>query len=175
MRDAVVLHRDLRATVDARLTTGVPGYDARPVVGDFQPTRWSARLAGGRLETRWTRAVDEEGGDGTVPKVSAVPHEHLEGWRNVAFVGQKHASLQNDTAVVDHVGGVLRATPLSVVDVFPAADEAIAMEVEDALSTGYASNRRAGSAPRRCSGWSTVRRTWPVGAGTARRGSRRCG
>lgn len=131
--DSLALHRQVRAAVDARLATGAPGYDVRPVVGDFQRTRWAARRVGDRVESRYLRSLDEEGGDGTVPRVSAVPHELLEGWRNVAFVGQRHASLQNDGAVLDHVGGVLRATRL--VDVFPAADESVSLEVDDALTS----------------------------------------
>lgn len=128
---AVTLQRELRAAVDSRLRSGDPGYDVRPVIGDFQRTRWAAQRVGDRVESRYLRALDEEGGDGTVPKVSAVPHELMDGWRNAAFVSQKHASLQNDRPVIDHVGGVLRAKPLQVVDVFPAVDEAVALEVDD--------------------------------------------
>ena len=131
VRAAVTLHRELRAAVDSRLQSGDPGYDIRPVIGDFQRTRWSAERVGDRVESRYLRTLDEEGGDGTVPKISAVPHELMDGWRNVAFVSQKHASLQNDGPVIDHVGGILRAKPLKAVDVFPAADEAVALEVDD--------------------------------------------
>ena len=131
VRESVTLHREIRGAVDARLAAGGKGYDLRPVIGDFQRTRWAARLVGDRAESRWMRALGEEGGDGTVPKVSAVPHELLEGWRNVAFVGQRHASLQNDGPVIDHVGGVLRTIPLTPVDVFPAATEAVSLELDD--------------------------------------------
>jgi pimeloyl-ACP methyl ester carboxylesterase len=131
LRAAVTLHRELRAAVDARMVGGQPGYDIRPVVGDFQRTGWSARLVCGKVEIGVMRALDEDGGDGTVPKVSAVPHELLEGYLNVSFVSQRHASLQNDGPVLDHIGGVLRAVPVSVKEIFPAPDESVSLELDD--------------------------------------------
>lgn len=131
MRAAVDLHRQLRARVDQRLRSGDPGYDIRPVLGDFQRTRWAARLSGGRIETLWARGPEESGGDGTVPKLSAVPHELMAGWRNAAFFSQRHASLQNDDRVLDHVGGALTAPALAPPNVFPAVNESVSLEVED--------------------------------------------
>ncbi|MFF0817923.1 hypothetical protein ACFYVR_22570 [Rhodococcus sp. NPDC003318] len=131
VRDAVDLHRQLRARVDERLRAGDLGYDVRPVIGDFQRTRWAARFTGNRIESLWTRGPDESGGDGTVPKLSAIPHEAMEGWRNAAFVGQRHASLQNDGPVLDHFGGLLTAQRLAPPDVFPAEREAVSLEVDD--------------------------------------------
>jgi pimeloyl-ACP methyl ester carboxylesterase len=128
---AITLHRDLRNAVDARLAAGGEGYDVRPVIGDFQRTRWAAVKHGRTVEARFVRAAGEEGGDGTVPKVSASPHELLEGFQQAAFVSQRHASLQNDDPVLDHVGGLLRRVVLDPVDVFPAGDTAVTLEVED--------------------------------------------
>jgi pimeloyl-ACP methyl ester carboxylesterase len=131
---AITLARQLRTTVDERLAAGDEGYEIRPVIGDFQRTRWAARrLADGQIQSLWMRALDEDGGDGTVPRVSAIPHELLRGWRNAALVGQKHASLQNDGPVLDHVSGVLRLKPMEAVDVYPAPDENAALEVDDVL------------------------------------------
>jgi pimeloyl-ACP methyl ester carboxylesterase len=128
---AITLHRDLRSAVDARLAAGDKGYDVRPVIGDFQRTRWAAVRNGAKVEARFVRAGGEDGGDGTVPKVSASPHELLEGFQQAAFVGQRHASLQNDDPVLDHIGGLLRRVDLDPVDVFPAGDTAVGLEVED--------------------------------------------
>ncbi len=132
MRAALGLHRELRAAVDARLERGDPGYVVRPVIGHFQPTGWAARLAGGgRIEALTLRELREQGGDGTVPTISATPHEALKSQRNLAFFSQRHASLQNDDAVHDHLGGLLVTESLDPVDVFAAPDEAIALEVAD--------------------------------------------
>jgi pimeloyl-ACP methyl ester carboxylesterase len=130
LADALALHRALRAAVDAQ---GAPllRYDIRPLVGDSQRTRWGASLTNDRVAVRFDRGPGEDGGDGTVPRVSAMPHELLNGWRNAAFFSEKHASLQNDDAVFDHVAGVLRAQPIDLLDIFPAGDIPVALETED--------------------------------------------
>ena len=130
LKTAIKLQRDLRSAVDARIAVTGRGYDVRPVVGDFQDTGWAARRTGKSIEVMAFRRPEEEGGDGTVPKVSAVPHESLAGWVNATFVAQKHGSLQNDEPVFNHLAGVLRSDPIGP-DVFPAADDAIALEVDD--------------------------------------------
>ena len=164
VRAAVTLHRELRAAVDSRLRSGEPGYDIRPVIGDFQRTRWAAQRVGDRVESRYLRALDEEGGDGTVPKISAVPHELMRGWRNVAFVSQKHASLQNDGPVIDHVGGLLVSKPLNPVDVFPATDESVSLEVDDVTTTEPLVVRARAADPATA----LVARCAPVAGGPAR-------
>ena len=143
--DAIELARDLRATVDSRLATGERnGYDVRAVIGDFQRTKWAARrLPDGRIEPMWMRTLSEDGGDGTVPRVSAMPHELLNGWHNATFVGQRHASLQNDGPVLDHVAGLLRIRPTGSVPVF-ADVENLSLEVAD-VPLGEPLEIRAGS------------------------------
>ncbi len=78
---AIGLHRRLRAAVDEHRSGdygGTGGYDIRPVVGDFQVTKSSAGIDAGRLEISNLRGGADERGDGTVPKVSAMPHELLD-------------------------------------------------------------------------------------------------
>ncbi|MFG2333980.1 hypothetical protein ACGFMM_30780 [Streptomyces sp. NPDC048604] len=88
-----------------------PAWDShqvvyQPIVGMDQPTRQSARLVDGKLETLLTRGDHDEGGDGTVPKLSAA----LSGTENAStFVPQRHASLQNQDAMLDHLKGVLQS------------------------------------------------------------------
>lgn len=129
--EAIALHRTLRKAVDDRLATNGPGYEVRPVIGDFQRTLWAATLNGANVQTRFMRAAGEEGGDGTVPKVSASPHELLEEFSQATFVSQKHASLQNDDPVIDHIGGLIRRLKFDTVPVFPATDAAVSLEVDD--------------------------------------------
>ncbi|MFF2107497.1 lipase/acyltransferase domain-containing protein [Rhodococcus koreensis] len=135
MGAAVRLHRGLRDAVDARLKSEPQGYDIRPVIGDFQPTKWAARLAGSKVETMTVRGPGESGGDGTVPKLSATPHELMTGWKNAAFFSQRHGSLQNDDPVLDHVGGILTTAVLAPPNVFPAVNESVALEVDDVTTT----------------------------------------
>jgi pimeloyl-ACP methyl ester carboxylesterase len=86
-------------------------YEIHPVVGITQPTQQSARLAGGKLQLRRMRRNDEgqdvdEGGDGTVPRVSATPIE-LGNKPNAVYASQIHASLQNAENVQTQLLGVL--------------------------------------------------------------------
>ncbi|WP_406865129.1 hypothetical protein ABZO31_33630 [Streptomyces sp. HUAS MG47] len=88
-----------------------PAWDSRkavyhPIVGMDQPTLQSARLTDGKVETLRTRGDHDESGDGTVPKLSAA----LSGTENArTFVPQRHASLQNQDAMLDHVKGILQS------------------------------------------------------------------
>lgn len=78
-----------------------------PIVGMDQPTRQSARLADTHtVEALMTRGDLDEGGDGTVPKLSAA----LSGTEDArTFVPQRHASLQNQDAMLDHLKGILQS------------------------------------------------------------------
>ncbi|MEU7556158.1 hypothetical protein AB0B01_28160 [Streptomyces sp. NPDC044571] len=77
-----------------------------PIVGMDQPTRQSARLADHKVETLMTRGDSDEGGDGTVPKLSAA----LSGTEDArTFVPQKHGSLQKQAAMLDHLQGILQS------------------------------------------------------------------
>jgi pimeloyl-ACP methyl ester carboxylesterase len=132
--EALTLHRTLREAVDA---VGPPlvRYDIRPVVGDTQRTKWGATLTADGVRVRYSRKPGEDGGDGTVPRLSAVPHELIDGWRNTAFFSEQHGSLQNDGPVFEHLSGVLRSQPVDLRDVFPASDVPVSLEVEDVLTT----------------------------------------
>ncbi|MEU9719632.1 hypothetical protein [Streptomyces sp. NPDC047976] len=77
-----------------------------PIVGMDQPTRQSARITGDKVETLMARGEHDEGGDGTVPKLSAALSGTEE---SSAFVPQKHGSLQNHGAMLDHLKGVLQS------------------------------------------------------------------
>lgn len=86
------------------------GYKTVPVIGTRQPTSQSAELRGGRLTVSrelpdW---IDEflGDGDGTVPRLSAIPIELSEEYRDT-FVPERHGSLQRNIAVLDDLRGRL--------------------------------------------------------------------
>lgn len=136
VKAAIALQRSLRAAVDARLQRGEPGYVVRPIVGDFQRSGWAARIEGGNVRILQSRGPDEWGGDGTVPTVSAMPHELLAEASNATFVSQQHASLQNDGPVLTHVAGLLRSEAIGrAVPVFPAGDDRVSLEIDDVDTT----------------------------------------
>lgn len=84
------------------------GYLLHPVVGINQPTLQGARLtAQGVVEMLYTEpGGGDPGGDGTVPRVSAMPLEERHHPRAM-YSPTPHASLQNAFEVLAHVEGLL--------------------------------------------------------------------
>lgn len=112
------------------------GYQIRPVVGILQPTNQSARAANGGISLLRMLEGADQGGDGTVPRVSATPAE-LEREANAMFASERHASLQNEEAVLVQMRGVLSGLDVdfpSFRDAFPTIG--LGLEVEDVYTAG---------------------------------------
>jgi hypothetical protein len=107
---ATEFHDAIKQGVDAHLKDPEylrDRYRIFPFVGVSQPTLQSATLEGGRkLRAGMDRPdwIDEalEGGDGTVPRVSATPIELSDDYRET-FFAERHASLQNNESALDDV------------------------------------------------------------------------
>src|SRR5919106_2339433 len=111
-------------------------YDIRPVVGILQPTSQSARAAGDGVALVRSYDGEDQGGDGTVPRISATPVE-LEHEANAMFASERHASLQNEDAVLVQLRGVMSGLDVD----FPAFRDAfptigLSLELDDAYQTG---------------------------------------
>ncbi|CCK30628.1 hypothetical protein BN159_6249 [Streptomyces davaonensis JCM 4913] len=108
LADAGVFHSELRRAAEA------PGRDSRTdlvtVVGVRQPTATTGVYAGGVLVPSWEIDGVDEGGDGTVPRLSARPANaadtgHLVG---TSFSpNEHHGSLQHNQGVRDALSGWL--------------------------------------------------------------------
>jgi pimeloyl-ACP methyl ester carboxylesterase len=112
------------------------GYEIRPVVGILQPTHQSARATAGGIALLRNLEGADQGGDGTVPRVSATPAE-LEHEANAMFASERHASLQNEEAVLVQMRGVLSGIDVdfpSFRDAFPTIG--LGLEVEDVYAVG---------------------------------------
>lgn len=128
---ALQMHKELRDCVDVRMrTVGDDGYEIRPVIGCFQRTRVAARKNEARIHALYSREATENDGDGTVPRISAVPHEYLKSWRNSVFASGKHAALQNDDPIIDQVAAALTRRS-DHVPVYPAEPRRISLDVDD--------------------------------------------
>jgi pimeloyl-ACP methyl ester carboxylesterase len=106
---ALAVHREIMAAVDANRADPLyvaDRYALFPIVGINQSTRQSARLEADRVVLADSFDGDDLSGDGTVPRVSALPHEYGDGG-NAAYFSTKHGALQNTSAVLNHVQGVL--------------------------------------------------------------------
>ncbi|MEO7132906.1 MAG: hypothetical protein ABI024_01685 [Vicinamibacterales bacterium] len=110
IREANDFHREIENAVESNQTSvsaNVVRCTIRPVVGIDQPTSQTAVKVDNGIEVLRSRHGTDEGGDGTVPRVSATPIEA--GEEQAAFAAARHGSLQNTDAVLAHVHGVLTA------------------------------------------------------------------
>jgi pimeloyl-ACP methyl ester carboxylesterase len=129
IRNAVKAHEQDNEYLEGR-------YDIRPVVGILQPTSQSARAAGDGVSLLRSLDGKDGGGDGTVPRVSATPAE-LDHERNAMFASERHASLQNEDAVLVQLRGVLSGLDVdfpSFRDAFPTIG--LGLELEDVYEAG---------------------------------------
>jgi pimeloyl-ACP methyl ester carboxylesterase len=134
---ALAFHRAIREAVDEHRRDAAyldQGYKIKPLAGIFQPTSQSARSAGGRLEILRTYRGTDEGGDGTVPSVSATPLE-LSNADLEVYVRERHASLQNADFSLDQVLGVIRRQRVDQSQVF-APGTGISLDLDDAYLAG---------------------------------------
>jgi len=105
-----------------------------PIVGTYQKTLQSARLVNGRVQMLSTHPSAPLDGDGTVPQVSAIPIE--ESGDDAVYVSQKHASLQNTPAILDHIMKLLATKDLSNIRAAPDIQAVqLSLEVGDVHST----------------------------------------
>lgn len=82
------------------------GYRCIPLVGIEQPTLQSARVAGAEVQLLRSFNGHDDGGDGTVPRVSATPIE-LEKQDREIFAAEMHGSLQNADGTLANIRGLL--------------------------------------------------------------------
>jgi hypothetical protein len=108
--EAARFHREIREAVEENLKSTRyrdEGYKIFPVVGIAQRTYQSARRDGSKVEMQHVDFEGEDkGGDGTVPRVSAMPLELSKSSREI-FSGTKHASLQNGDTTLINLDGIL--------------------------------------------------------------------
>lgn len=108
--DALAFQREIFSAVETNSKSSEyleRGYTLYPVVGTFQPTLQGARVSASGVEMLYSLPDGRDmGGDGTVPRVSAMPIEERDHARAM-FSSTSHASLQNAFEVLAHVEGVL--------------------------------------------------------------------
>jgi pimeloyl-ACP methyl ester carboxylesterase len=134
--DALGFHAAIREAVEEH--AGLPayrdgGYGIHPIAGIFQPTGQSVSLRGGRVDILRTYQGRDEGGDGTVPSVSATPIELSNKDREV-YVRERHASLQNADHSLDQVIGLIRRQEFDQSQRF-APGAGISLDLDDAYLT----------------------------------------
>lgn len=108
-RDALGFHDEIKSTQGANAQLDryrEKGYVINPVVGIDQSTFLSSRAGDNRVSVSTNYEGEAHGGDGTVPRVSALPPEWSAPLGGM-FASEAHASLQNNRAVLAHVRGLI--------------------------------------------------------------------
>jgi pimeloyl-ACP methyl ester carboxylesterase len=114
LADGAAFHADLDAgpAPAAGSLASAAAYDLHPIVGTRQPTPTTARLEGERIVT--SEAIDGafEGGDGTVPRLSAAPKALRPDDPRLRYAADQHGGLHSHPAVLEELEGVLTARPV---------------------------------------------------------------
>ncbi|NCA71232.1 MAG: hypothetical protein EOM91_14235 [Sphingobacteriia bacterium] len=100
--DAMRFHTDL----DAQQSDS---YDFHPIVGFRQPTKTTAELHRGWVRAFETIEGNDEGGDGTVPRLAATPARWRPDNPAIRSAAERHGSLQSNRGVLDELEFVLGA------------------------------------------------------------------
>jgi pimeloyl-ACP methyl ester carboxylesterase len=86
------------------------GFDLHPVQGQKQQTFTTARLSGGRVIPSPTIEGRDEGGDATVPALSAMPKAVRSRSPILRHSTERHGTLQANRSIFDEIEGVLTAS-----------------------------------------------------------------
>jgi hypothetical protein len=130
---ALEFHREIEAAVASNQRQPQyrsAGYRLYPIVGVAQQTNMSARLADGSVKLLQTYKGEALGGDGTVPRVSAIPIELSDNATSAMYAATQHGSLQNGDAVIEHLSGLVSGFDLDLGS-FRKPKAQVALEIED--------------------------------------------
>ena len=138
-QDALAFHREIEAAVEQHLKDEryLRSFATVPISDVQQPTLQSATFINGKLtasedlpEVLKNRS-DLGDGDGTVPKVSAIPIERSRELDNL-FIAEQHGALQNQAQVLDNLLNTLRISQYTLSDVRGSEPQtAISLSLDD--------------------------------------------
>jgi pimeloyl-ACP methyl ester carboxylesterase len=137
-QDALAFHREIEAAVERHLQDEryLRSFTTVPISGVHQPTPQSATLLNGELTASedlpgvLKNRADLGDGDGTVPKVSAIPIERSQNSDNF-FIAEQHGSLQNQAQVLDNLLNVLQMGQIDLEAIRGETRSAISLSLED--------------------------------------------
>jgi hypothetical protein len=136
--DALAFHREIEAAVEGHLKDQAyldGRYQILPVVGTYQPTNHSGRLAGDGVEIIRTIDGKDPDGDGTVPLPSATPLELSDDPREM-YAAERHASLQNNDGVLVQLLQRIQREQRSIGSFRATMNMGLGLDVEDVYLPG---------------------------------------
>lgn len=143
---ALKFHQEIQAAVTTNQQVDQyrrQGYSIHPIVGLAQTTQQSARFKTDGVDLSTQIQGQELTGDGTVPRVSAIPIE-LSNNSSAMFAATQHGSLQNAEAVLAHLEGILSGFELDLGDF--KKGYTVSVDVEDLFFSGEVVRLKANSA-----------------------------
>ena len=105
--DGMSFHEQLD---DAANPSWEAGFDLHPIQGQKQQTATTGRLFGGRVIALPVIQGRDEGGDATVPALSAMPKAVRPRSPMIRHVTERHGALQASQPVFDEIEGILSAS-----------------------------------------------------------------
>jgi hypothetical protein len=141
-KEALAFHHEIETAVASNQKLAQyqsAGYRIYPAVGIEQQTNLTARLAGEGVDLLQTYEGEELGGDGTVPRFSAIPLELSDKPTDALYAATQHGSLQNADAVINDLIGHLSGMSLDLTRfriAKPKSKSQVALEVEDVFFAG---------------------------------------
>jgi pimeloyl-ACP methyl ester carboxylesterase len=130
VKDAMRFHDQLNDPANPSWGTGI---DLHPIQGQKQLTVTTGQLVDGELVTLPTIETKDEGGDATVPALSAMPEAVPATSPTIRHVTERHGALQSNRSVFDEIEGVLTA---STVTHRAPTETAIDVRVDEVLEAG---------------------------------------
>ncbi|PSR16855.1 lecithin--cholesterol acyltransferase [filamentous cyanobacterium CCP3] len=136
--DARKFHQEIEDAVTKNLKDEkyLSSLTVLPIAGVNQPTLQSATLLNGQLTTSedlpaaLKNRTDLGDGDGTVPKVSAIPIEQSSSLKNF-FLAEQHGNLQNQPQVLENLLNILRTSQFAELADVRAPETAIGLSLDD--------------------------------------------
>ena len=147
--DALAFHRKIEkaANINIKNQDYRNSYTTIPIVGVQQPTLQSAVLLDGKLSASedlpeiLQSRPDLSDGDGTVPRISAIPIELSNSFDN-NFIAETHGSLQNQNQILDDLLNRLKLSQFDLGAV-RASSSAISVSLDDLYLTSEPIKMRA--------------------------------
>jgi pimeloyl-ACP methyl ester carboxylesterase len=142
-QDALAFHREIEAAVERHQQDQqyLRSLTVIPIAGTQQPTLQSATLINGKLTASEALPAvlqnrsDLGDGDGTVPKISAIPIERSQDLNNF-FIAEQHGSLQNQAQVLDNILNTLQISQFDLADARKGEPQtAISLSLDDLYLT----------------------------------------
>lgn len=157
---ARAFHDDIR---DAQASNGAEEAYTRnfrilPFIGTQQPTFTFARSSKGGVELMRQHAGMNYGGDGTVPRISALPGEMLTD-EGAFFIADMHASLQNSDAALAHLCARLEGVTIDYSQFRDGVLATLSLEIEDAYPADEPVELRASCSAYRQRLWYSIHDT----------------